>query len=340
MHRYGKRRNKMTAITKIRSRLIFITILMGTGLLFFTFPLYAAQYTMRLALPDAPGTKIVETFRKWDQMIQEDLGEGVVEIKYHLGGSLGTLTQTVEGLQLGTHDLTNTFDRLQKMVPELEVFSVPFLFKNRIDFERMLHGTTIVEEMQAKLAAKGIIDLAWWDKGFRCMTNNKRPIRVPSDCEGLKMRTPPNPMTIKMFKQFGANPAPLSFVELFSALKQGTFDGQENPLSVIKAAKFYEVQKYLSLTVHRYGPGPVLISKKLWDTFPPHVQASLKNNAIKVGYWDRARSQKAFEEDLEFLKDKIEINEADIDAFREASKPIYDTYKYQDLLKRILAVTK
>jgi len=330
----------MISAKRFRFKVLFITCLIGAGLLLSSLPVHAAKYTIRVALSDALAHKIVGCYKEWSRLIDEDLGKDVVEIKIFPGGSLGTLTQAVEGMQLGTHDASNTFDRLQKMVPELAVFSIPFLFANRQQVERLLHGSTIVDELREKLAAKGIIELAWWDRGYRCMTNNKRPIKVPVDCKGLKMRTPPNPMTMKMFKQFGGNPAPLSFKELFSALKQGTFDGQENPLAVIKAGKLYEVQKYLSLTKHRYGPGPCLISKKLWDKFPTHVQASLRNAAVKVGYWDRAQSLQIFKDDLAILKDKIAINEADIEAFRKASKPIYDNYEYADLLKRIQAVTK
>jgi len=331
----------MITARKISFKMLFIACLVCAGLLLSSWPLNAAEtkYTIRIGTSTPEKGRHTAAFRKFAQWVEKDL-EGLVKFKIFPDAVLGTLTQQVEGLQVGTHDMTLTGAVIIRMVPEIGIIDLPYLFKSALMFERVMNGTSIGAELFKKCEARGLVSLGWLENGFRCLTNNVKPIHKPEDLKGIKVRTPPSPIRLEMFKAWGANPAPLSFKELFSALKQGVFDGQENPLNLIRDKHMYEVQKYLSLTKHVYNPLPILISKKLWDKLPPNVQASMRNNGRKAADWDRANGERLYQEAYDYLTKKMKVNEVDFDAFKAASKPVYDNWKHQDLLKRVLEITQ
>jgi tripartite ATP-independent transporter DctP family solute receptor len=173
-------------------------------------------------------------------------------------------------------------------VPEVAILDIPFLFRDYQHARATLDGP-IGQEMLAKFPAKNIQALAWGENGFRHMTNNKRSVNAPDDLKGLKMRTMENPVHIAAYKQFGIIPTPMAFTEVFTALQQGTVDGQENPLSVISAAKFVQVQKHITLTGHVYSPAIILMNKAKWDklsTADKQAFAEAAKEAVKA---NRAR---------------------------------------------------
>jgi tripartite ATP-independent transporter DctP family solute receptor len=149
-------------------------------------------------------------------------------------------------------------------VPEVKIFDVPFLFRDYAHARSVLDGP-IGQEMLKKFESKGIKALAWGENGFRHMTNSRRAVHAPEDLKGLKIRTMENPIHIQAYKGFGIIPTPMAFTEVFTALQQGTVDGQENPLSVIVSAKLDQVQKHLTLTGHVYSPGVFLMNKAAFD---------------------------------------------------------------------------
>jgi tripartite ATP-independent transporter DctP family solute receptor len=190
---------------------------------------------------------------------------GRYKVQTFYSAALGAERESVEGIQLGTLDLTVTSTGpLPNFVPELAILDIPFLFRDYAHARAVLDGP-IGQELLAKFPAKGMVGLAWSENGFRHMTNSKRPVNVPEDLKGLKMRTMENPIHIEAYRQFGILPTPMAFTEVFTALQQGTVDGQENPLSVITSAKLDQVQKYLSLTGHVYSPAVFLMNKAQWD---------------------------------------------------------------------------
>jgi tripartite ATP-independent transporter DctP family solute receptor len=190
---------------------------------------------------------------------------GRYKIQTFYSMALGAERESVEGVQLGTLDLTLTSTGpLPNFVPEIAILDIPFLFRDYAHARAVLDGP-IGQELLAKFPAKGMVGLAWAENGFRHMTNSKRPVNAPEDLKGLKMRTMENPIHIEAYRQFGILPTPMAFTEVFTALQQGTVDGQENPLSVITAAKLDQVQKYLSLTGHVYSPAVFLMNKAQWD---------------------------------------------------------------------------
>jgi tripartite ATP-independent transporter DctP family solute receptor len=179
--------------------------------------------------------------------------------------ALGGEREQIEAVQLGTQDLVNTSTGpLGNFVPEVRIVDIPFLFRD-YDHARKVMDGPIGQDLQKKMAAKGLINLAWTENGFRHMTNSKRPINSAEDAAGLKMRTMENKVHMDGYKTFGILPTPMPFPELFTALQQGTVDGQENPIPVILASKFSQVQKHLSLTGHVYSPAALILSPAVWN---------------------------------------------------------------------------
>ncbi|HQD66848.1 MAG TPA: DctP family TRAP transporter solute-binding subunit, partial [Casimicrobium huifangae] len=190
---------------------------------------------------------------------------GRIKIQPFYSGSLGGERESIEAVQLGTQELTFTSTGpVPNFVPEARILDIPFLFRDKAHARAVLDGP-IGQEMLAKFEAKGFKALAWGENGVRHMTNNKRAVNAPEDLKGLKMRTMENPVHIAAYKGFGIVTTPMAFPEVFTALQQGTVDGQENPLSVIMAAKFEQVQKHLSLTGHVYSPAIFLMNKAAFD---------------------------------------------------------------------------
>jgi len=205
---------------------------------------------------------------------------GRYKVQTFYSGALGAERESVEGVQLGTLDLTLTSTGpLPNFVPEIAILDIPFLFRDYAHARAVLDGP-IGQELLTKFPPKGMVGLAWGENGFRHMTNSKRPVNLPDDLKGLKMRTMENPIHIEAYRQFGILPTPMAFTEVFTALQQGTVDGQENPLSVITAAKLDQVQKYLSLTGHVYSPAVFLMNKAQWDKL---------SEADKQAFLDAAR---------------------------------------------------
>ena len=190
---------------------------------------------------------------------------GRYKIQNFYSGSLGGERESIEAVQLGTQELTLTSTGpIPNFVPEAKILDIPFLFRDKAHAHAVLDGP-IGDEMLKLFDSKGFKALAWAENGVRHMTNNKRAVNTPDDLKGLKLRTMENPIHIAAYKGFGIVPTPMAFPEVFTALQQGTVDGQENPLSVIMAAKFDQVQKYLTLTGHVYSPAVWLMNKATFD---------------------------------------------------------------------------
>ena len=214
---------------------------------------------------------------------------GRYKIQNFYAGALGAERESIEGVQLGTLDLTMTSTGpVPNFVPEVAILDIPFLFRDYPHARATLDGP-IGQEMLQKFQSKGLVALAWGENGFRHMTNNKRPVNVPDDLKGLKMRTMENPIHIQAYKQFGILPTPMAFTEVFTALQQGTVDGQENPLSVISAGKLGQVQKHVSLTGHVYSPALILMSKAKWDKLSAADKQAFSESAKEAVKANRAR---------------------------------------------------
>lgn len=257
--------------------------------------------------------------------------------------ALGGEREQIEAVQLGTQDVTNTSTGpVGNFVPEVKIVDIPFLFRD-YDHARKVMDGPIGQDILAKFPAKGIIALGWTENGFRHMTNSKRDIVKPQDAAGLKMRTMENKVHMDGYKTFGILPTPMAFPELFGALQQGTVDGQENPIPVILASKFSQVQKHLSLTGHVYSPALLLLSPKVWNKLSDADKKVFTEAAKKAG----AAQRKKVNDDeasgiAQLEKDGMKVvKNVDGNAFRAALKPAYDNYAKEfgaDNIKKIQEV--
>lgn len=217
---------------------------------------------------------------------------GRIIIKNFFSGSLGGERESIESVQLGTQELTGTSTGpIPNFVPAVKILDIPFLFRDKAHARAVLDGP-IGQALLKEFDSKGFKALAWSENGVRHMTNNKRPINLPDDLKGLKMRTMENPVHVAAYKGFGIITTPMAFPEVFTALQQGVVDGQENPLSVIMAAKFEQVQKFMTLTAHVYSPALLLMNKASFDKLSPADQKVFLDAAKLAAAATRARVDK------------------------------------------------
>lgn len=291
------------------------------------------------------GHTLSETSHYQEGMIKfkellEEKSNGKFEVEIFPNGALGGEREMVEGLQIGTVDLVLTSTGpMSGFVPEVTVVDLPFLFRDADHAHKVLDGE-IGDGLFAKLEESGLKGLAWWENGFRNVTNNVRPIEKPEDLQGLKIRTMENDIHMESFKQLGADPTPMAFPELFTALQQGVVDGEENPVPVIMSSRFYEVQKYLTMTRHFYNPSMLLISKSKFEGYPEELQTALVEAAKEAGVYERqvvADMEKQYISELSEKGMEV-IEQPNIEPFIEAVQPVYDKYSDvfgQDLIDSI-----
>lgn len=267
--------------------------------------------------------------QKFADLVAQKSG-GKMTVKTFPGGSLGGDLQTLSALQGGTVELTvMNAGLLSGIIKEFAAVDLPFLFNSGAEADAVVDGP-FGQRLMDKLPEKGLVGLGYWDLGFRNVTNSKRPITRLEDIAGLKMRVLQSPIYIDLFANLGANPVPLPFPELYSALEQHTVDGQENPVTVIASSKFYEVQKYLSLTRHTYNPQTLLISKKLWDQLSAQERKVIQEAAQEAKLFQRKVSRDQETQALESLKKGgMQVNEiapAEMNRLREKVKPVVEKF--------------
>ena len=266
---------------------------------------------------------------KFAEIVAQKSG-GKLKVREFPNSSLGSEIQEQSALQGGTQEMMSaSTTTLAGIVKEMGVFDFPFLFANEAEADAMLDGP-IGKRLADMLPPHGLVALAYWENGFRYVTNSKRPINRPEDLDGLKIRVMPNPVYMETFKTVHANPVPLPFGELFTAMETKTVDAQENPYPIIAANKFNEVQKYLSNTRHSYNTFIVLISKKFWDQLSPTEQKILQDAAIEARTYERQVSRAAAGKSLAELKAKgMIVNDlapAELARMREQLKPVSEKF--------------
>lgn len=269
--------------------------------------------------------------------------EGRFICKQFPSGALGGEREMIESVQLGTLDAVNTSTGpLGNFVPEVKIVDIPFLFRN-YDHARKVMDGPVGQDLLNKMQDKGLVGLAWTENGFRHMTNNVRPIVNASDAQGLKMRTMENKVHMDGYKTFGILPTPMAFPELFTALQQGTVDGQENPIPVILSAKFAQVQKHLSLTNHVYSPAAIILSPQIWNQLSDEDKAVFVKAAQAAA---KAQRQKVNDDEANGIailkKDGMQVVEqVNGESFRKAITPAYAQYAKEfgaDNIRAIQAV--
>ena len=267
--------------------------------------------------------------KKMQEVLNAKTG-GKLKIHAFWGGSAGGDLAGAQATRAGTQEIVCTSgSALMGIVKELGVFDLPFLFANEQEAYAVLDGPA-GQYFNKKLEAAGLVNLAYWENGFRNLTNSKRAVAKVEDFDGVKVRVMQNAIFLDTFKALGSNPTPMAFGEVFTALETKAIDGQENPFSTIETAKLYEVQKYLSVTRHAYSPFFVLYSKKLWDQLSAQEQAVLREAALAGQTVQRDASRAQDEKSLAMLKTRgmvvSEFSPAEKARIVAKLKPIYDKH--------------
>jgi tripartite ATP-independent transporter DctP family solute receptor len=253
-----------------------------------------------------------------------------VKIDVYPSTQLGNERDMVEGLQLGTIDLVVTSTGpLGGFVPKMFVVDLPFLFKDRDHAYKVLDGP-IGRDLLEAFSGKGIKGLAFWENGFRQITNNVRPIEKPEDLKGIKIRTMENKVHLASFKAFGASPTPMAWSEVYTALQQKTIDAQENPVAIIYHQKIFEVQKYLTLTGHFYSPTPLLMSLKTFNLLSKEDQKIFMDTAIECATYERNLLRDSEAKQIAEVKAKgMQVTTPNKKPFQDAAASVYKEFEGQ-----------
>ncbi len=329
-------------VTEMKRNKVFVILCMALGLLLFGLSNTAQAQTTTLKLAHMVSTSAHYHIGSLElaRLIQERT-KGAVKIEIFPAGQLGKgERELVEGLQIGTIDLVVTSTGpMGGFVPQMLVVDLPFLFRDNSHVDKVLDGP-IGEGLLNELAKAGIKGIAFWENGFRNLTNNKRPVSRPEDVKGLKLRTMENEVHMEAFRNLGADPTPMAWGEVYTALQQGVIDGQENPIGIIRTHKIYEVNRHLALTGHVYSPALLLINEKKFKGFTPDLQRIFIETGKEAAKFERKFNRDSEAKWLEELKGfGMQITTPDKRAFQKATEPTYKKYEARfgkDLIEKII----
>ena len=279
------------------------------------------ERTIKFATQNPVGHPIELGMKKFAEIVAAKSG-GKIKVNLFPGGHQANVT----AVQGGTLEMVSMNSGiLASVAKEMTIVDFPFLFANAKEADTIMDGP-VGKKLHAKLEEKGIVGLAFWELGFRNITNSKRAINTVADIDGLKLRVIPNPINVDWVKALGANPTPMPFPEVYGGLESKAIDGQENPLTVIAANKFWEVQKFLAITNHQYNPQSVIFSKKVWDTLTPAEKKILDEAADEAAKYQREQSRAGMATALDAIKKGgmtvTELSPAEMAKFREKVKPV------------------
>ncbi|MBD9466986.1 TRAP transporter substrate-binding protein [Pseudomonas sp. Pdm06] len=286
------------------------------------------ERTLRFAFQNVKEHPQGQGAQKFADLLSEKSG-GKIKVRLFPGGTLGGDVQTVSALQGGTLDITVLNSGiLAAQAPDYAMLDFPFLFNNVEEAHAVIDGP-VGQKLAAQLDNKGLVGLGYWDLGFRNLTNSKHPVTKLEDMQGLKIRVIQSPIYLETFSALGANPVPMAFPEVYTGLEQHTIDGQENPFTVIEGNKFYEVQKYLSVTGHIFNPQSLIISQKTWNRLNDDEKAMIRAAAAEAQTFQREVTAASMDKAKATLAAAMTVNEitpAEKDRLRERVKPVVDKF--------------
>ena len=301
------------------------------------------KYTIRIGHSDTTANLIHISLEHFAEAVKERTN-GQVEVQIFASEQLGSNAEMIEMVEMGSLDAMMLPSGQQaNYCPKFKALSLPFLFSDYDHVYKVLDGE-IGQELLEGLSDHNMIQLAYWENGLRQFTNNKRAINTPADMNGLKFRTPEDQLTIAIFDAFGASASPFAFSELYLALQQGTFDGQENPVANIYANNFQNVQKYLTMVNYQYQPKDMIFSLTTWNKLPADLQEIIQTAAVEFGNEHRQAIRDSEESQLAELKAAgMEVGYPDTAPFIETAQKVYDDFYGQydwakDLVERINAL--
>lgn len=278
-----------------------------------------------------PGSPIFDAAEKLAADVKERTG-GAVVITIFGSSQLGNQADLIEGLQIGAVDMTISSPAVMSaLTPEIAVLDLPYIFPNAKQAYAILDGEIGQELYASSKRDHGYTVLSVWENGFRHTTNSKREITSPADMSGLKIRVPESQIYLEMMKALGANPTPMEFGELFTALQTGAVDGQENPISQTYSSRFYEIQSYMTLDGHIYATQPVLIRNASLEKLTPEQQQILFAACDEARDWERdmvAQREKGMMEEMEKAGMKITpLSLEQIAEFQAAVAPVWAIFE-------------
>ncbi|HEX4944823.1 MAG TPA: TRAP transporter substrate-binding protein [Usitatibacteraceae bacterium] len=303
-----------------------------------------AQTEIKFGHVGEPGSLFAQSAEEFAKRANAKLGSKAKVVVYG-SSQLGGDKELVQKLKLGTVDIALPSTVMSSEADLFGVFEMPYLVKDRKHMGR-IEKDVFWPKIEPTAEKKGLKVIAVWENGYRHITNSKRPINTPEDLKGIKLRVPEGKWRVKMFQAYGANPSPMKFSEVFTALQTGVMDGQENPFTQIYSAKFQEVQKYLSLTGHVYTPAYATVGTKKWATLPPDVRKILEDTAKETQAYVYQMAEKGESELLDKIKAAgVQVNTPNKDAFIAASKPVYEEFAKEvagskDVIDKAIALGK
>jgi tripartite ATP-independent transporter DctP family solute receptor len=256
-----------------------------------------------------------------------------IKVKVYPNATLGGEVAIISAMQGGTVEMAAmATSQLVGVIKDFAALDLPFLFNNEMEVDRVVDGP-VGKAFLDKMPEKGLVGLSWFEHGFRNLTNSRRPVTKLEDIQGLKIRVEQNAVAVDTWKALGTNAVPMPFPELYTALEQKAVDGQENPYSTVDSAKFYEVQKYLSVTKHKYTPLVLTLSKKFWDQLSADEKKVIQDAATEAAVYQRKANRDLNEQYLQSLKKTgMQINEipaAEVARMRTKVQPVVDKYSAQ-----------
>jgi tripartite ATP-independent transporter DctP family solute receptor len=303
-----------------------------------------SQTEIKLGHVGEPGSIFQKSADEFARRANAKLGSKAKVVVYG-SSQLGGDKEMLQKAKLGTVDMVVPSTVMSSEADLFGVFDMPYLVKDRAHM-RKIEKEVFWPKIAPEAEKKGLKVLAVWENGFRHVTNSKRPINVPADLQGIKLRVPEGKWRVKMFQAYGANPSPMKFSEVFTALQTGVMDAQENPFTQIYSAKFQEVQKYLSLTGHVYTPAYVVVGTKKWESLPADVRKTLEDTAKETQAFVYETAEKDDSDLLAKLRTAgMQVNTPNKDAFIAASKVVYDEFAKEvpgskEVIERAIALGK
>ncbi|WP_036191545.1 TRAP transporter substrate-binding protein [Marinobacterium lacunae] len=291
----------------------------------------AADFKIKISHSSpASGDRLEKSLAIFKKNVEERT-DGNVSISTFPASQLGGEREQMEGVQFGSIEMAVLVGPISNIYPDIMVFDLPYLFKNRDVAYKVMDGEFGQKILNGLLERTGIRAIAWGENGFRHFTNNVRPLETPEDLKGLKIRTMENPAHIAMVNSFGAIATPMAFNELYSALQQGVIDGQENPVSLIESMRFYEVQKHLTLDGHVYSPFTFIVNNGFFESLPAEYQRIIQEEAKLWSTNERKLNAEQENAGVERLKqagmEVVSLSDEVKGQFRESTTPVYNTYR-------------
>ena len=281
--------------------------------------------TIRLGHVGFPGSLFDIVAQEYAKRVNATL-KGKVDVKVFHSSQLGTDEQMNRGIKVGAPEMFLPSTIMSTADQRYGVFEMPYIIVNRAHMKKVAENKQVQSALFEGLPSKGMRLLGVWENGFRHVTSNVRPIVRPDDLKGIKLRVPGGVWRVKMFRAYGANPSPMPFAEVYSALQSGVMDAQENPFPQIWSAKFQEVQKFLSLTGHVYTPAYLVMSEEFWQKLPQDVRSTLSQTAWEMGDFARSEGERLDKELMAKLAPPMKANEVDKESFIKASASIYEEF--------------